>query len=154
MFIFSCFPLPCDWRIFPTAWRAQVPDGVAFAVLAFGLVGLVSFLIGLQTAYSSCGIAASILFEVSEVMTKYDTCPPLVEVSDVWRRCVVSAVIASGFSSAWPRLRSAMTARSYGGSRVHRDVRLLDVVRGVTSDIARYYTHALLSFAAVFDVCA
>eukprot|EP00752_Nemacystus_decipiens_P001883 g1814.t1 len=41
----------------------QVPDGVAFAVLGFGLVGLVSFLIGLQTPFSSCGIAASILFE-------------------------------------------------------------------------------------------
>eukprot|EP00903_Cladosiphon_okamuranus_P008096 g7805.t1 len=41
----------------------KVPAGVAFAVLGFGLVGLVSFLIGLQTPYSSCGIAASILFE-------------------------------------------------------------------------------------------
>ncbi|CAM9300504.1 unnamed protein product [Pylaiella littoralis] len=41
----------------------KVPDGVAFAVLAFALIGLVTFMVGLNSQFATLGIAVSILFE-------------------------------------------------------------------------------------------
>lgn len=48
--------------LFDTTKNFKVPDGVAFVVLGFAIVGLISFLSG---PFSSIGTAVSISFEVS-----------------------------------------------------------------------------------------
>ncbi|CAM9978432.1 unnamed protein product [Scytosiphon promiscuus] len=75
----------------------KVPDGVAFAVLAFAIVGLVCFMTG---PYATCGVAVAVLFEDIPVITTTILVQAYLAGADIsqWHAVAIVSIVFSMFA--------------------------------------------------------